>query len=49
MPLAIAVGKHNLSAVPVIVLVIVICVAVYFAWQRRRNQQSGQDSSGQDK
>ena len=48
MPLAIAVGKHNLSAVPVIVLVIVICVAGYFAWQRRRNQRSSQDSSGQD-
>ena len=49
MPLAIAVGQHNLSAVPVIVLVLVICVAVYVAWQRRRNQQRGQNSTGQNK
>lgn len=43
IPIAITVGKHNLSAGLIIFLVILICVAVYFVWQRRRNQQDGHD------
>jgi hypothetical protein len=41
MELAIAVGQHNLSAAPVILAVIVIAVAAYFIWQRRKNQPNG--------
>ncbi len=41
IPVAIAIGKHNLTAVPLIVILILICVAVYFVWQRRRNQRDG--------
>jgi hypothetical protein len=41
MELAIAVGKHNLSAAPVILAVIVITVVAYFIWQRRKNQANG--------
>ena len=38
MELAIAAGKHNLSAVPVILAVIIICAAAYYIWRRRKNQ-----------
>ncbi len=43
MILAIAIGTHNLSAVPVILAVVVIGVAVYVIRQRRRNQPNGRD------
>jgi hypothetical protein len=43
MTLAIAIGTHNISAVPVILAVVVIGAAVYFFWQRRRNQPKGHD------
>jgi hypothetical protein len=41
MPIAIAIGQHNLSAAPVILAVIIIAVAIYFFWQHRRNRPSG--------
>jgi preprotein translocase subunit YajC len=43
MTLAIAIGTHNLSAVPIILAVVVIGAAVYFFWRRSRNQRSGHD------
>lgn len=43
MEIAIAIGKHNLSAAPVILAVIIIAVAIYFFWQRRKNQPGRHD------
>ena len=37
------IGTHNLSAVPIIIAVIIIGVAIYFIMQRRRNSQNGHD------
>ena len=38
MTIAMAIGTHNLSAVPIILAVIIIGIAVYFMWRRRRKQ-----------
>jgi hypothetical protein len=36
-----AMGTHNLSAVPIILAVIIIGVAIYFIVQRSRNRPNG--------
>jgi heme/copper-type cytochrome/quinol oxidase subunit 2 len=41
MTVAMAIGKHNLSVAPIIVVLIIIGVAIYFVWRRRRNQPDG--------
>jgi hypothetical protein len=41
MEIAIAIGKHNLSAVPVILAAVIIGAVIYFIWRRRRNQSDG--------
>jgi hypothetical protein len=41
MTIAIAVGAHNISAVPLILAVIIIGVAIYFIMRRRRNPPDG--------
>ena len=43
MTIAIAIGTHNLSAVPILLAVIIVGVVGYFIWQRRRNQPNGRD------
>ena len=43
MTIAMAIGTHNLSVVPIILAVIVIGVAIYFIMQRRRNPPNGHD------
>lgn len=43
MTLAIAIGTHNLTAVPVILAAVIIGVAVYVIRRRRRNQPNGRD------
>jgi hypothetical protein len=42
MTIAMAIGTHNLSAVPIILVVIIIAIAGYFRW-RRRSQPNGHD------
>jgi LPXTG-motif cell wall-anchored protein len=36
-----AIGTHNLSAVPVILAVIIIGIAIYFIMKRRRKPPNG--------
>jgi hypothetical protein len=43
MTIAMKIGTHNLSVVPIILAVIIIGVAIYFIWQRRRNPSNGHD------
>jgi hypothetical protein len=43
MTIAMTIGTHNLSVVPIILAVIIIGVAIYFIRQRRRNQPNGHD------
>jgi hypothetical protein len=43
MTIAMTIGTHNLSVVPIILAVIIIGVAIYLIWQRRRNQPNGHD------
>lgn len=44
MPIAIAIGSHNISAVPIILAVIIIGVAISFIMQRRRKPPNGHDT-----
>jgi hypothetical protein len=44
MTIAMNIGTHNLSAVPVILAVIIIGVAIYFIMQRRRKPPTGHDT-----
>ena len=44
MTIARAIGSRNLSAVPVIIAVIIICVASYFIMRRLRKPPSGHDT-----
>lgn len=44
MTIAMAIGKHNLSVVPVILAVIIIGVAIYFIMRRRRKPPNGHDT-----
>jgi preprotein translocase subunit YajC len=43
MTIAATIGTHNISAVPVIVAVIIIGVAIYFIMRRRRKSPGGHD------
>ena len=43
MTIAMAIGTHNLSAVPIILAVIIIGVAI-FIMQRRRKPPNGHDT-----
>jgi preprotein translocase subunit YajC len=43
MTIAMAIGTHNISVVPVILIVIIIGVAIYFIMQRRRKSPDGHD------
>lgn len=43
MTIAMAIGTHNLSAVPIILAVIIIGIVGYFMWQRTRKQPNGHD------
>ncbi len=43
MTIAISIGTHNVSVLPIILAVIVIGVAIYVIRRRRRNPRSGQD------
>lgn len=44
MTIAMTIGTHNLSAVPVILAVIIIGVAIYLIMQRRRKPPNGRDT-----
>ncbi len=44
MTIAMAIGPHNLSAVPVIIAVIIICVASYLIMRRLRKPPNGHDT-----
>jgi preprotein translocase subunit YajC len=43
MEIAMEAGKHNISALPIILAVIIIGVAIYFLVQRRRKTPNGHD------
>ena len=43
MTIAMAIGTHNLSVVPIVLVVIIIGVAIYFMRQRRRKRPDGHD------
>jgi hypothetical protein len=44
MTIAMAVGTHNLSVAPIILAVIIIGVAIFFAMRRRRKPPNGHDT-----
>jgi preprotein translocase subunit YajC len=44
MPIAMTIGTHNLSAVPVILAVIIIGVAIFFMMQRSRKPPKDHDT-----
>ena len=41
MTIAMAIGTHNLSVVPIILAVIIIGVAIFFIMRRRRKPPNG--------
>jgi heme/copper-type cytochrome/quinol oxidase subunit 2 len=41
MTVAMAIGKHNLSVAPIIIVLIIIGVAIYFVWKRRTGKPNG--------
>ena len=44
MTIAMSIGAHNLSAVPIIILALIIVgAAIYFIRQRRKNPSNGHD------